>query len=45
MSVIIGQGANVERVGDVFGWLVIINDVHRQTEERLRAVLAGSVED
>jgi hypothetical protein len=45
MSAIIGRGATLERVGDVFGWLVIINDVHRQTEERLRAVLENTARD
>ena len=45
MATIIGHGATLEHIADVYGWLVIVNDVHGQTDERLRQVLAESVED
>lgn len=42
MSRIIGHGASTETIADIFGWLVIINDVHAQTDARLRTVLEGT---
>jgi hypothetical protein len=39
MSGMIGRQPTVEHVADIYGWLVIVNDVHRQAIERLRDVL------
>lgn len=45
MSSIIGHGATVERIADVYGWLVIVNDVHEQADRRLRETLERTPRD
>ncbi len=44
MSGIIGRTPTLEHVAAIYGWLVIVNDIHRQAIERLRSNLAEAEE-
>ena len=42
MSAVIGRDATIDRIADIFGWLAIVNGIHEQAADRLRAVLEAS---
>ena len=42
MSGMIGREPSLTHVAAIYGWLVVVNDVHRQAIERLRSVLEES---
>jgi hypothetical protein len=42
MSGLIGREPTVEHIAEIYGWLVIVNDLHRQAIDRLESVLEDS---